>query len=1095
MRLTALAIRQLPGVDAFTVDGLAPGVNLVVGPNAVGKSSLARALWHLVAGSRPADPSALSLEAELVDDDGHWRVVRSGRQVVWTRDGEPAAVPPLPEADRLHCYWLRVEDLLQAEGRDEQSLVELLRRELAAGFDLDAVRNAFEFGPRRGQQEGQALRDARQQRQRIESRYEALLREEETLPRLEARVQAARAAGQRARQLEQALALLEARQERERLDAALASHPEGMERLTGRELQRLHELEAQRGRARDGAAEQRRRRDEARARAAETGLADARPEASELEATARRLQTLIQRDRQREEARRRLAEREAEWRAAAEALGGDDAALITAGPAEVAAAERLAQDLHAARAELDACRAQAQAAAEPAGDGPRPTRLPWIAGLALASAVLGGVAAVLTALWWAIAASLLAALATGLAVPAAWREQRSHREAESERDFARRRHRELADRVAAAEAREQAAREAAREFCQAHGIDPAGLAGAGLDRLIRLTAALDQARSAHAAARAELDRIDAELQAEATAVHGFLAQWGAAPETSDPVALETALDAFRERWRAAEQAARDGGEADRELRRLEETVAERAAEIGTLYREAGIEPGDRAGLERRCAALETWRELRRQHDAACATEAERRRPLAGEDDLLARVEAGDAAGLEADLSEQQTLAADYESLLEEAKAIRTRLEEAGRDGGLEQALAAERGAAEALAGLRDEALLGAAGRFLLDQVAGEYRSARQPPVLQDASERFLRFTHHGWSLELDAERGFHAREAASGERRPLSALSSGTRMQLLLAVRIAWARQIEREKKPLPLFLDEALTTSDTGRFAEVAASLQQLADEEGRQIFYLSARREEIGLWEHATGKAPAVVDLAAIRFRRPTAAPVDYQVPEPAPLPAPDARTPEAYAAALGVPAPDPWQPPEAIPLFHLLRDDLPQLHRLMEDWRVTRLGELEALLAGAAAERALPDRDVRERLAARCRIARSWLGHWRRGRGRPVDRGVLEASGVIRETFIDRVSELADRVGGDAEALVSALREGQVKRFRGQTTDELEAWLQAEGYLDPEPPLEPEALLRAVLASQADTAHPAEIRRLVTWLQAALPHAGAATAVTAD
>lgn len=1095
MRLTTLAIRQLPGVDAFTLDDLAPGVNLVVGPNAVGKSSLARALWHLVAGQRPGDPSALSLEAELVDDEGRWRVVRSGRQGVWTRDGEPASAPPLPDADRLHCYWLRVEDLLQAEGRDEQALVELLRRELAAGFDLEAVRKGFEFGPRRGQQEGQALRNARQQRQRIESRYQALLREEATLPHLEARVQAARAAGQRARQREQALALLEARHERERLATALAAYPDGMDRLTGRELQRLQELEAQRSRAREDLAEQRRRRDEAHARAAETGLADARPDEAELEAAAKRLQTLIHRHRQREDACQRLTEREGELRAAREALAGDDAATVTAGPGEVAEAERLAQALHAARSELDACRAQASAAAEPTAAAPPPTRLPWIAGLALASAALSGVTAVLTAVWWAIAGSLFAALAAGLAVPAAWREHRTCREARSELDFARRRRRELENRVAAAESREQAAREAAWQFCSAHGIDPEGLAGAGLDRLIRLTVGLDQARSAHAAAKAELSRIDGELQTEAEAVRAFLARWHGAPEASDPVALETALNAFREHWRAAEQAARDARDAEHAARRLEKTVTERDQGIETLYREAGLEPGDRAGLERRCAALETWRERRQQYEAAQATEKDRTRPLADETALLAQVEAGDAAGLEADLREQQTLAADYESLLEEVNGINTRLREAGRDGGLEQALADEQAAGEALAGLRDDAMLAAAGTFLLEQVAREHQSAQQPPVLKDAGERFLRFTRHGWSLELDAERGFHAREAASGERRPLSALSSGTRMQLLLAVRIAWARQIEREKKPLPLFLDEALTTSDAERFAEVAASLQQLADQEGRQIFYLSARREEIGLWEHATGTAPAVVDLAAVRFRRPTAEPADYRVPEPPTLPAPEGRTPEDYAAALGVPALDPWQPPEAIPLFPLLRDELPRLHRLMEDWRITRLGELEALLTGPAAERALPDAGGRERLAARCRIARSWLGHWRRGRGRPVDRGVLEASGLVTDTFIDRVSDLAAAVHGDAEALVSGLREGRVPRFRAGTTDELADWLQAEGYLDPEPPLDPEALTRAVLASQADTAPPAEIRRVVSWLQAALPDTPTAAQAAAD
>ena len=64
MKLTSLTIRTLPGITpGFVLDDLSQGVNLVTGPNAVGKSSLIRALRYLVGGVQRTDPPALALEA------------------------------------------------------------------------------------------------------------------------------------------------------------------------------------------------------------------------------------------------------------------------------------------------------------------------------------------------------------------------------------------------------------------------------------------------------------------------------------------------------------------------------------------------------------------------------------------------------------------------------------------------------------------------------------------------------------------------------------------------------------------------------------------------------------------------------------------------------------------------------------------------------------------------------------------------------------------------------------------------------------------------------------------------------------------------
>lgn len=1140
MRLVRLDIHTLPGIaPGFALEDLAPGMNLVTGPNAVGKSSLVRALRYLLAEVSPTDPG-VTLAAILEDDRGVWTVQRDGRQVTWTHDGSACEPPVLPDRDQLGCYWLSMEDLLDAGGDGDRRIVEELQVALAGGFDLPALREGpiLRDGSRVGHHEARELQQRSRALREVEAGYADLRRDEATLPELDVRIEAAREAGARAERLERALVFLEVRSRRREIEAALATFPEGMDRLRGDEIERLETLDdrhAALAAERDTA---RRTMADAAAELETTGLGGERPSPEALEAERRRLtearRKLDQLDGRRAQ-REQAAARESQARIHLGNLGdlgergGLGAEVPRLEPAHVSEAEALARELAMKRREADELRARiaeapeapsegeaarharaaedlrAWLAAEAAGDGQRGSAT-WLAlagGLvALAAgawasawlAVIGGVLALAGGIWTLIGARDRSAEArrrfetTGLDAPSAWSRdavrsrlevigsehvrmvrtlERIH-EVEGDRRRLERVQRELDHRES-----ERAA------LAERLGFDPA-LTAQGLDRFVRLVGDYQAA----AAARGEQDRAIGRLEEEVGdllgRVQAFLARWGA-PTDATPEGLGSALEGLVQRCRAAEDLQRKVREASEAAQRRDRELAELVEQRAELFRAAGLAPDARGELEERLGRLADWKARNEDLRAVAAREAERREALADAPELLDAVAEGDRAALARERDEAREAAARFDDLQERSTRIRTRVEDAGREHRLEKALAEHASAMEALQDRFDETLAAEAGAFLLDLVEGEHRSEHQPETLRDARERFGRFTRHAWDLELDDERGLVARDRAQGMRRSLGELSSGTRMQLRLAVRLAWTRQIERDRASLPIFLDEALTTTDAERFDAVAGALAQLARDEGRQVFYLSARPEEIAWWERATGEHPHHVDLTAVRSGEAASAEA-LRLPERETLPKPDGRDAEAYAAMLGVPPLDPRGPEGDLHVFHLLRDDLDRLHGLMEHWRIPTLGQLEGLLGDPAAHVAIGDDGLRMRLAERCAAARCWLEVWHRGRGRPVDRIALEASGAVTETFLDRVARVAEALRGDGARLIEALRDGEVAQFRSRNIDELERWLHDEGYVDPAEPLDAAGRERETLLRAARSAPPEEVRRVVAWLEAA-------------
>ena len=1165
MHLRRLAIHALPGIEpGFTFEPPSAGINIVTGPNAIGKSSLARALQYLLE-SHGTDPPALSLEAEFDSGQARWQVSRNGSQIVWRCNGEAASRPALPGADRVGLFRLSVENLLDDSDANDKALAERLRRELHGNFDLGQPR--IEIGRRFAVHEARILADAGKARRRVEDEYVGLYRQEAELPALGRRIEMAAAASVRREHLEQALGLADAIDARKDRESALQRFPPDMDCLRGDELEQLEENEKRALRLNEELRDRRRDLETAEANLERTGLAQAAPAAEEVHAAEERLRQLDKKSVERENARTAVAEAGAALRDVLAHFNREDAPPRLDSDA-IQRAEGIAQPMMAAqnrRRELqeqlalageapdaaemerqrdgvEALRAWLAGNAADSGRTRTSTKLPrLVSWVAVAAAAFAALTSFIQGAPIAFAGALVALIALGAALfllrgqrstapsptaaamrrfdeadlppPLQWNEQsvRQHL-----REVIEVRLNELTLRQTRAANSDQIRLQIRETDAEIEELDKARGALAneiGFDpllpvvdfqRFIHLCSEWDKARTRHVQQRDRLDLLERDIAETAHLVRMFVDPWRTpdAPALEDiagqpdMVLLRGAFDDLRERIDAARIAQNGILAVKTAIQSLEQRISEIDNAVESLFVQAKVEPRDRAALAARIDQLPQWKEANTALHTATTEEALVRARLVDQPDLVALADEGERARLQADRETSTVEAAEHTRLIQEHTTIRTRLNDAGKDRKLEQAAAEESRARQALEDKRDEALLAVATRTLIDDVERAFEAEHEPVVLRRARDAFAEVTARAFELRLRGDGTFIAHDVRQETARELAELSSGTRMQLLLAVRLAWIETQEQGGETLPLFLDEALTTSDEERFAVMAQSLERLAgardegrNEEGagtarrRQIFYLSARQHEPALWQQATGARPAVIDLAAVRFPSEASAPEEYRVEAPPSIPAPDGRSAESYASLLGVPPRlDLHRPEGSIHLFHLLRDDPALLHTLMDTWRIGSLGQLEVLLASDAARTALPGEDLQCRLRRRCRVVRAWVELWRQGRGRSVDRGVLEQCSAISATFIDRVADLAVHVRGDAEALLQALREGKVDRFRTRKIDELEQWLAEGGHTDDQERLTGEDRRRLTLqrATPETAADADDVNRVVSWLE---------------
>jgi DNA repair exonuclease SbcCD ATPase subunit len=1114
----ALGVRRMPGITdgGWEVRDLSPGVNVVWGPNGAGKTTTASALQRLLWPA--AGDGRAQVDARLLAEGSEWRVEMDGGTVRWQRHGADAhPVPGIPSIAERDRYRLSLHELVS---ETDHSLAERILHESAGGFDVARASGALGFRPRASQSrtERDALNAARARLQSAREE-EAGLREDEARVGPLRREAAEHQANARRKELwERALERLDALEAERTAREALHGFPAGVARIAGNEAGQLRTLRASLADAEQRARAAALQMDEARREMDAAGLpADGLPGGvlPGLSAVLARLQELEQtRDRLTRDLQGARAECESERASVAGAVGEERVSALSL-PA-VDELLRFARDAEQHRAEVRAAEAE-RALLDSGGDALDAEKLSrgryvlseWLrlpaddAGVGrmrlvtlLAAVVVALAGAALGLLvhpggWALVVAALgLAALALSAATPAADAREARRSEyarlgldppvtwdepgvvalierlegmiAEARQQAARAERRAALDRRMAelrtttAEVDGRRAELAAR-LGLAPGVDEAML-GWLCQRVHRWQLALGRARQREAELRAAAEQYAREFAELERAFGAFAA-------VSSPAELAGTLESLRgrrERFEGARATLRNA-----EQRRTEalDEAARCRTECEAILARAGLRADADARLDELCELRPAYVRAREAFVAAeqAARTAERR--LAETAGFADAVAAHPRAQVQAALAASRDAWALAEAAAREVAQLEERLGAARKRTAVEDALARVQDAESALRGCRDRDEAAVLGWALREYVERETRDRDRPEVFHRARSLFAAITRGRYELQLSAESAaFRATDTETGAGCGLDELSRGTRVQLLLAVRIAFI-ETKESGLMLPLVLDEALGNSDDVRAEAVMDAVTELA-RAGRQVFFLTARQDEAQRWMdrlRAAGVPHALVDLGQARrlarfagLPRPAARSVHLGA-----VPAPEDRDHTGYGALLRVPPVDvDGAGADGLHLWYLV-DDPPLLHRLLV-LGATAWGSLRTLLGERGTAPLGPDAAAWERLKALGHAAEHLLEALRVGRGRPVPREALERSGVITPTFRERIEQAHAQCAGRPHELLARI--GALPRFRTDNVEALREFLESEGYLDGRDPLDPAAVRVRLLAAMA-------------------------------
>jgi len=418
------------------------------------------------------------------------------------------------------------------------------------------------------------------------------------------------------------------------------------------------------------------------------------------------------------------------------------------------------------------------------------------------------------------------------------------------------------------------------------------------------------------------------------------------------------------------------------------------------------------------------------------------------------------AGLKKLLSEQLEINSRISS-------VRAIIEEVKKKKELEEALRNAEAIQAELMNHYQQAVMNNMSNFMLDLIEEEYRVESQPEVFREACRLFRLFTRGHYTLLPSASEQdsspFRALDQVENRGLELHQLSCGTRTQLQLAVRIAFAREHEGPLC-LPLLFDEVLSTSDPERFAAIAASLLSLV-KEGRQVFYFTCQPGDASAWKEHADQA-GLQDLAF--FDMQDTGPVEIKHTDvfqqsdngSGTLEKPLGRSLREYVQVLRVP---PFQPEEGADSTHLayLVSDPESLYELLK-CGISKAGQLRELKSAKGTGAYIAPEKLEE-ILVRADLLDAFSSSWQSVKGKKLTPEAILAV-CSSDVFAPQIIDKARKLGWDARALLDAIHPDTgkaIKRLHRTLFQALEEYFYSNEYFVKETSNDRDIALARVLA----------------------------------
>lgn len=497
------------------------------------------------------------------------------------------------------------------------------------------------------------------------------------------------------------------------------------------------------------------------------------------------------------------------------------------------------------------------------------------------------------------------------------------------------------------------------------------------------------------------------------------------------------------------------------LERNIKLLADIEAALGAIYLRLALENRSRSYLKKLSEQLEEYVALRKEIEmlkSLISVESQRLK-----DSDLSYILNEDLSLEESRLRLERAdvLYKKYGAIIEEISEIEAEVRQREGDNALEKALNEKDEAVENLTAQFNENLASITGALIAEQLQKEISFNNDNVVFREANKILDNITHSRYSLIL-SDSQFRAKDNISSQTLSLDELSTGTRVQLLLAIRLAFIHAFERGER-LPVIADELLANSDDKRSDAIINSLIEISKE--RQIFYFTAQADEVAKWRNYLDKSPEISsDVFILGDKRNE---FDIHVPEYEPvvlireIPAPEDVDRKQYFDLIEVPGFNVIeQSPEELHLWYLI-EDLQLLYNLLRRG-VGRWGQLKSFHVNGGVMEGL-DETMWSKIEQKIELLDRYGELYKVGRPRKIEKDVIEKSGIISSVFLDQVLDLLEKEEGDPQRLLESLV--ALPLFRAHKIEELREYFMSEKIIDDKPKLSPGELnirLQAIISS---------------------------------